>query len=233
MAAFTYLLVHLVTVAGPIALSFDRRVQYHRLWLRALAAAAIVAPPFLLWDHWFTSAGYWSFDPRFHLGLHIGALPLEEVMFFFTVPFACLFIYSIVRTLKPSLRTGFTVRLSAALLGFGLLGLAAAFPLQAHTSSTSLLAGLLLLWHARSHKSHWLASFGLAFLWCLLPFLLVNGFLTWLPVFHYHPDANLGLRIFSIPVEDAIYALALLLANATVFEWLGGLARNRQALETA
>ena len=49
----------------------------------------------------------------------------------------------------------------------------------------------------------------------LLPFLLVNGILTGSfiedQVVWYDNTENMGVRIFTIPVEDTMYALGMLL----------------------
>ena len=52
----------------------------------------------------------------------------------------------------------------------------------------------------------------------LIPFFIINGILTSLPVVEYHPDHILNIRIFSIPVEDAGYFFLLLLMNTTIYE---------------
>jgi lycopene cyclase domain-containing protein len=53
----------------------------------------------------------------------------------------------------------------------------------------------------------------------LLPFFIVNGILTSLPVVMYNDSENLGIRIFTIPIEDTMYSLLLLLMNIVLFEY--------------
>ncbi len=48
---------------------------------------------------------------------------------------------------------------------------------------------------------------------CLIPFLLVNGLLTALPVVLYNDSENIGLRIYTIPAEDVFYGMLLVLGN--------------------
>ena len=66
------------------------------------------------------------------------------------------------------------------------------------------------------------SRFYFAYLVGWLPFLLVDGALTGAlqqePVILYNPEEFLNLRIVSIPIEDSIYFIPLLLANVTLFE---------------
>jgi lycopene cyclase domain-containing protein len=65
-----------------------------------------------------------------------------------------------------------------------------------------------------------LGKFYRAYLVHLIPFLLINGVLTAIPIVWYNNDFNLGLRIYSIPVEDSYYSMLLLLLPVTVFEMI-------------
>jgi lycopene cyclase domain-containing protein len=53
-----------------------------------------------------------------------------------------------------------------------------------------------------------------------LPFLLVNGLLTFLPVVSYRDAAIMGWHIGSIPIEDAIYSYVMLAGPVAIFEFL-------------
>jgi lycopene cyclase domain-containing protein len=54
-----------------------------------------------------------------------------------------------------------------------------------------------------------------------IPFLLVNGILTYLPVVIYGSDAITGFRIGSIPIEDFIYSFVMLVCPVCIYEYLG------------
>jgi lycopene cyclase domain-containing protein len=69
-------------------------------------------------------------------------------------------------------------------------------------------------------KPDWLGRFYFGYIYSLIPFFIVNGILTNLPVVTYNNAENLGIRITNIPIEDTIYCLLLLLMNVTVYEWL-------------
>ncbi|MEY4594486.1 MAG: hypothetical protein RIQ47_896 [Bacteroidota bacterium] len=81
----------------------------------------------------------------------------------------------------------------------------------------SLTAGLLLYVYFRRYT--WLGKFYRAYFVSLIPFFIVNGVLTKLPVVMYNDAENLGIRIVSIPVEDTQYTLLMLLMNTVLFEY--------------
>ena len=54
----------------------------------------------------------------------------------------------------------------------------------------------------------------------LIPFLIINGILTAIPVVIYNNDENLGKRIYTIPIEDTVYALTMLLGVVSIMEYL-------------
>ncbi|MDX2284628.1 MAG: lycopene cyclase domain-containing protein [Bacteroidia bacterium] len=217
---WTYLLVNLASLAGPFALSFDRRVRYVQYWPALLPAILLTGLVFIPWDAAFTAMGVWGFTPAYVMGIYPAGLPVEEWMFFVTIPYACLFVYECVnaylrRDLAPRLAQGI-----ASGLGFILLLLALLLRDRWYPAVTCTLAGLLLIANGLWIKPVWLGRFLVAYLICLIPFLIVNGVLTALPVVWYNDAENTGLRIGTIPAEDTMYGLLLILMNIQWYEWL-------------
>lgn len=191
-----------------------------RSWKHFFPIMTLVGLVFLVWDHWFTEWGIWSFNPEYLVGIYIGKLPLEEVLFFFTVPFACVFIYEVLRTYLPKdyLR-GFSTYIST-MLAVVLIALSALHLDKLYTAVTFSAAGTLLLYLTWLARVPYLGWFFMAFIVSVAPFMFVNGLLTGMPVVIYNNAENLGLRIFSIPVEDLVYSLLLLLSNVSGYEYL-------------
>jgi lycopene cyclase domain-containing protein len=221
---WTYFYLHLFTFLPVVVLSFDRNVRYYKKWRALLPAIAIVGAFFILWDVFFTWRGVWGFNSEYFAGWELAHLPVEEWLFFFTVPFACVFIYECLNFyLKRDVLKKAEPRITIALiLLFFLTGIL--FWGRLYTSTTFLWSGAFLLYHllfipeGRAYRSR----FYLAFLVSLVPFLLVNGVLTGgyteAPVVMYNPEEYLQFRITSVPLEDSVYSFLLLLGVLTFFE---------------
>ena len=75
---------------------------------------------------------------------------------------------------------------------------------------------LLSYYFAREVVQYYIAIYPVL----LIPFFIINGILTGTgieqAVFDYNPEAILGIRVFSIPIEDMIYNFSLLLLPLTL-----------------
>lgn len=228
MEHYLYLGLNIFTLMGPLALSFDRKVAYWRTWKALFPAIAITGALFLIWDIWFTAQGVWGFNPEYLTGLELFGLPLGEWLFFLTVPYACVFIYACVKAYFPSDPLGKIAPtiLKGLMVLLPILGLI--FYDQIYTLVTFVGAGILLAINLYVIKPNYLGHFLLGYLIALVPFALVNGVLTALPVVWYNDLENFGLRLGTIPVEDSMYNLWLVLMNINLYEWL--LSRQQKAL---
>ncbi len=95
---FEYFLVLLFSIAFPLLF----RLRYPKKPLNEnfkniFIATFIAAVPFLIWDVFATWRGHWSFNENYITGIKILNLPIEEVLFFFAVPFACSFVWSSIK----------------------------------------------------------------------------------------------------------------------------------------
>ncbi len=168
----------------------------------------------------FTHLKVWSFNPQYLIGITLVNLPIEEVLFFLVVPFSCIFVYEV---LIAYFKTDFLKPYSLALnlifliffIAFGLY-----FNQKIYTLFQCLLLVMMLILHKRYLKAPYLGRFYATFFICLIPFLIMNGYLTSLPIVIYNDAFNSGIRIGTIPLEDSFYCLLLLLMNITAYEFL-------------
>lgn len=216
-----YLLFNLVVLLGPILASFEQRVHYVHHWKRAFQAATIAAVPFITWDI-LVSGRHWWFNPAYTLDLHLLGLPPGEWLFFFTVPFAAIFVWEVfgLRYSASPTRSRTSVSVFAALLliivpflflqGFEYTGLV-----------MTVLAGVLVV---DGFFGNGIASSRRFFLFLpllLLMILIFNGYLTARPVVLYGGLFKSGWHIGTIPLEDFAYGLAHITLVLTLYEWLG------------
>lgn len=178
---------------------------------------------YIAWDIYFTSKGVWSFNAAYITGIHLYNLPLEEVLFFFIVPYCCVFIYACIRAYFPDLVNKKNASLFLIALAVVLFVAGVIYAEKYYTSWTFIFTGafILIMYAIRNFfKSFDAVSFLVSYAICLIPFLIVNGFLTAIPVVIYNNTENLGIRIYTIPFEDAFYGMLLVLMNIAFYEKL-------------
>lgn len=95
-----YLLVLLGCLLGTLPLELVLRVRVYARWRRLLLTLLPVVVVFVVWDALAIRAGHWSYDPRQTVGLVLGNLPIEEVLFFLVVPVCSVLALEAVRVVK-------------------------------------------------------------------------------------------------------------------------------------
>jgi lycopene cyclase domain-containing protein len=216
---FTYLLINFFTILFPLALSFDKKVQFHKKWKVIWPGLLISGLVFLFWDVLFTVDGVWSFNTKYITGITILQLPIEEIFFFLTVPFACIFIYA---CLNYYIKWEMSMRLTRIISNLIIISsilILIFYHHRLYTRVTFTLLAFLIILFQFIYKVRWLSRFYISFLVVLIPFYIINGILTAWPVVMYNNTQNLGLRLGTIPIEDHFYCMALLLMNIGFFEY--------------
>ena len=173
----TYLLVLASSVFLPILFSFHKRIQFHKKATHVFKSIFLCSTVFIVWDVIYTEMGVWGFSPKHHLDVLFPGLPLEEILFFYAIPFCCLFSYFVFKnntSIKP-------LEIPAKIywvLGIGFLLLSYLFIDKAYTLSVCIFMAAILFILAYKPQP-WFAIFLFSFILISLgPFLLVNGVLT-------------------------------------------------------
>lgn len=217
-----YLYLDILTVFFPFILSFDRKVAFYKDWKYLFPSIGIMGAFFIGKDVWYAAMQIWGFNDRYLLGIRWLGLPVEEWMFFVVVPYAIVFIYACLKAylkIDPLIRVHRHIAIGLSVL---LIVVGIAYYARLYTSIIFILTAALLLYNVY-RRQPWLSMFLLAYFVSLIPFLLVNGVLTgsWLdePIVWYDNSHNLGIRIFTIPIEDTIYNLMMYLMTVQLMEW--------------
>lgn len=221
---YTYLLINLFTILPPLTRAFEPKMRFYKEWPFLFAGIFVSGLIFILWDVIFTRQGIWGFNPDYLTGIEISHLPIEEWLFFLTVPYASIFIYATFGYFIPMKQSRGRGSLVSILLGLALLGLSVVYMDRAYTHITFGLSAIMLSLQGFIVRGPYMIKFYLSFLVVLVPFFLVNGILTGSmidePIVWYNNSENLGIRLGTIPIEDSVYGMLMLLIAVTVYEEL-------------
>jgi len=217
-----YLGLMIGSVLFPFLLSFDRKVHFWRKWGPLAKATVIVAFFFLIWDMVFTAMGVWGFNDRYYLGWTMVGLPFEEWMWFFIIPYCCLFIYEcLIQYIKKdpllSIEKWISYTLVMLFFGIGIWKFG-----HTYTAITFYSAALITLFHVKYRPAAERSRFYMAWIVSLIPFYLVNGVLTGgyteEPIVVYSSTEFIGFRLGTIPMDDAVYLYVFLMWLVYLFE---------------
>jgi lycopene cyclase domain-containing protein len=225
-----YLWINALSFAGPFLLSFDKKVHFYTHWKTLFPAILVVGTGFIAWDIYFTENGIWGFNPDYLSGITVVNLPIEECLFFFTVPYACVFIYEVMKAYFPKFRPAQMAYGFSFVFTLTAISLALIFSQNWYTFCALMGAGLLnwIIYFGWTPK--WYPYFVISFIITMVPFLIVNGVLTGAvtpePVVWYNENHIMGPRIVTIPVEDIFYNFFMLFPIVGIHEWLKGLLKK-------
>ncbi len=217
-----YLVLNIASFIVPFVYSFEKKMRFIKWWKSVFLSIFIVAFFFLVWDVFFTKMGVWGFNPEYHVNFTILGLPLEEILFFICIPYASIFTHYAVGYFYPNLQLSKKVTNYITIILFLISVIVLIFNTDKWYTFINLLVFAGLLIYAFVTKNTILQKFYITFLVILIPFFIVNGILTGSfihqEVVWYDNAENLGIRLFTIPIEDAFYAFSMLFANLILIE---------------
>ncbi|MEO1052703.1 MAG: lycopene cyclase domain-containing protein [Bacteroidota bacterium] len=221
---YLYLGLNIFAISVPFLRSFDPRANFSKKWPFFFPAMFITGAFFIAWDVLFTDHGIWGFNPRYLTGITIINLPLEEWLFFVTVPYACVFTYeAVIFFSKRDYLAKYAKFITWILIAFCVVMVIFYYD-RWYTLTTFSFLGLFLLLHLFVFKADYLGKFYFSYLFILIGFFTVNGVLTGSfieqEVVWYNDSENLGVRIGTVPFEDGFYGMLLILMNITIYEKL-------------
>lgn len=229
---YYYLFLDLASLIFPFAFSFNARANFSKKWKYVLPAIGLTAILFIVWDVVFTQKGIWGFNENYITGVYLLNLPIEEILFFICIPYACIFTYFALNHFFRADPVADYARIITYTLIVISLAVAFIFREQAYTFTTFILLAGLLVFLSILRVSY-LSKFYRAFIVLLIPFFLVNGILTgsFIPeeIVWYKNAENMGIRIGTIPIEDIFYAMLMILTNLAIAEGLKARKKNSPA----
>ncbi len=220
---YEYLLVNILIVLFPVLLSFDKNVHFYKkvkAYLPTLLTAGLF---FIVWDAIATARGHWHFNEDYITGIRLLGLPIEEILFFITVPYACIFTYECLlfyvkeREVPYSKWPYLSVAVALGVVAFIFIN-------QEYTFIDLVVAAATIILAVRFFPSLFRSNIYWYFLAITLGlFVFANYFLTSIPIVGYGPAAIWGTnaawdgRVITIPYEDFFYNFSLLTLYLMVF----------------
>lgn len=224
MEKYTYLLVNFFTIIICFIFSFDKRIRFDRYFITFLKSSLVVAIPFIAWDVWFAHNEIWWFNDRYLIGLRIFELPIEEWLFFICIPFSCVFTYFCLNKFFDLTWINAWNNIIVFITTIVCTVIALLHYHLTYTFVTGVVTTLTVLYLHFIVQKTWIGQASLVYTVLMLGFLPVNGILTGFgldePIVNYNPSQFLGIRIGTIPIEDAVYGYAQFLLNIYIFDYL-------------
>lgn len=227
MISYTYSAILFFTVIVCFIASFDHRIKFNRYFVPFIKASIVVAIPFIAWDVWFTWKAVWWFNNDYTLGIILAGLPLEEWLFFICIPFSCVFTYFCFDLFfqwnKLSSFNNIIVFVSIIVCSL----IALLHYDKVYTLVTAVATILTLIYLHFIARVPWIGKASTVYTILMLGFFPVNGILTGTglesPIVNYNPNDFLGIRMLTIPVEDAVYGYTQFLLVLYFFKRFKGI----------
>jgi len=207
---FYYLAIDLFVISFPLVCSFEKRIQYYKKWKPLLMSLLFISTIYIIWDIIVTYLGQWSFNPKYVIDFHFLSLPLEEILFFITVPYSCIFIYESIIYIIGDKEIFFN-KYMYTVIGISFILISLFFITQEYTFIVLNVVGIFFIiasWlypQILKARAYWIYI-----LITLIPFFIVNFMLTSIPIVLYNPIAIWGFRVTTIPLEDFFYNFSML-----------------------
>ncbi|MFV0249202.1 MAG: lycopene cyclase domain-containing protein [Tenacibaculum sp.] len=225
MNNYLYLLLNLASVSIPLLYSvFEKEFHFIKHFKKALISIIALAIPFLIWDFWFTHKAIWGFNSNYHLSVLLLGMPVEEWLFFFCIPYSCLFTHQAFKYYLPNFKLPKKITVVISILLILSTSIILIFNADKCYTLINFTYYILLMVFSLKYCLKTLREFYPSFLVILIPFFAINGVLTGsfidFPIVWYNNSENIGFRIFTIPFEDVFYAFNLLFSIQLVFNFL-------------
>lgn len=226
---YLYLILNLGSISLPFLFSFHPKIKFYKLWKSLFIAITITMAIFIPWDVIFTVNGIWGFNDSYFLGTKILNLPIEEWLFFICIPYACVFTHYALLSYFPNMHLSSSLSKKTTLLFLFVLTLLTVLNYDNWYTVINFTLAIILTAIVYYKRPDILQEFYLTFLVMLIPFFIVNGILTGSfienEVVWYNNAENLNIRLFTIPIEDTVYAFSMILMNLVIVKSL-----NKKAL---
>jgi len=220
---YLYLLLDLGSISIPFLFSFHPKLKFYNYWKSLSLAMFLTILIYIPWDVIFTQNRIWGFNDTYFLKYRLFSLPIEEWLFFICIPYACVFTHYALLHYFPNMKVSIKLTRIISYVLIGILLIIGLINFDKWYTFINFLYAIILIPLILKLNIELLQKYFLTFLVMLIPFFIVNGILTGSfienEVVWYNNDENLGIRLFTIPIEDTIYAFTLILTTLALTEY--------------
>jgi lycopene cyclase domain-containing protein len=214
---YEYLLFNLLILFGPLVSVLLYKKIILPEFRPASLAILISAIIFGLIDI-FVTGWFWFFNPKYVIGIYLLNVPLEEFMFFFTVPSACLLIWvnlSKFNILEKEIKFRFAHLFAVLFPAIIISGLSGWY------YTLAVVVGYIFLVYIDQNLFNQLTRklkyYVFSFSVLVLTFFF-NLYLTFRPIVLYYPEVRSGINVITIPIEDFLFGAALMTLVLIIYE---------------
>ncbi|KIO76633.1 hypothetical protein TH53_13870 [Pedobacter lusitanus] len=216
---YTYLLINLVLLLLPVLLFSIRQLNFTNNSKFIVLALLITVFAFSIPTEFLTQFKVIVFNPPFLSGMTLWQLPIEELLLSFILPLCGLAVYLFLNYRYPDNNPDkYSLAFSNIMLGICIAMLYFGHK-KLYTLYTFSILLLFILYIEYVNKIRFMYRFYRAFLVTLIPFYVVYGLLTNLPVLQYTSSETLNFSQFNIPFEAPFYFMGMLLLSVYLFEF--------------
>jgi len=216
-----YLIFNFFIIIFPLLVVLFYKQVKKPLILPLVISLLISSFIFIIWDIAVTDY-FWSFNQNYILGIKLIKIPIEEVLFFLTVTFSCLFLYvNFEQLFKNNKLINGNLILIICLIIFFLGGYF--FMLKKYYTAVVFLY-LAVIWFfdlflLKTKLTTKVVYWSYMVVVLLLTFIF-NYYLTKRPVVIYNDSVNLNIRLLTIPIEDFIYGISLITTVLVIYNFI-------------
>lgn len=218
--AYIALIIAGLLFAVLFLLSMGKRIGFAKKWKPLATSIAIMNVIFLIIELIFLGVNVWWFNNDYISGIFVFKnIPIERLLSFIIIPICCVLVYEYLKYEIPKLKLQALSFWITIILGSTTLYLAAVNADRLYTFVFMIFASTIVFWQIfyGNHKT-WLTHFYLMLLIALIPFTIVNGVHTSLPIVIFSEQEIMNVKFCTIPAEDFIYFLVMVFMVVMLYE---------------
>lgn len=215
---YEYLIFNFFILAGPLFVFFLNKKWIIRPDFKPLIISILVTSVIFITLDQLAVNYFWFFNAKYITGLFLLYLPIEEIMFFVTVPFACLMLWVNYKDLFIERKIINLRRYLVVFLSILILLLFSYNKLYSSSVVFSFLVVLVLDFLLQTNL--FVKKSFVLFIFLITNFLtfIFNLYLTARPVVLYNAIFKTNINIASIPIEDFVFGMSLISLVIILYE---------------